>query len=196
MDERVKRALEQWPDVPDVYNWLSLTRRGHWLLRNESVTNPNLIAFINRNYGPIENGGYAFQNGPQKVHVSLEATPWIARISDPDAEILSMHDQTGAPLKDIDHFWVTAEGDLIAQSSRGPALVHDNDLLSITRWFRDTQGQAVPDHELPAVLDDPAAAGLSVELGPRRVPVALLPGESVADHFGFDPQPRQPSAEN
>jgi hypothetical protein len=29
MDEMVKRGMARWPDVPDVYGWLSLDRRGN-----------------------------------------------------------------------------------------------------------------------------------------------------------------------
>src|SRR3546814_10640581 len=32
MDEQVIAAMARWPDVPDVYGWLSLSERGEWRL--------------------------------------------------------------------------------------------------------------------------------------------------------------------
>lgn len=193
MDERVKRALQQWPNVPDVYGWLSLTRRGQWLLRNESVTNPNLIAFINRNYGPLDDGGYAFQNGPQRVHVALEATPWIARIAQPEADRLALEDHTGQPLDVIERFWISADGDVIAQTARGPALVHDQDLMALTRWLRDKDGHSLSDEALPEVLDKPENAGLTVLLGKDPIAVKHLGNTTLTAHFGFKAQPQKPA---
>ena len=40
-----------------------------------------LIDFIQRNYESGPSGQWFFQNGPQRVYVELEATPWIWRIS-------------------------------------------------------------------------------------------------------------------
>ena len=33
MDETVIRAMAKWPDVPAVWGWLSLDRRGVWKLK-------------------------------------------------------------------------------------------------------------------------------------------------------------------
>ncbi|HMN64893.1 MAG TPA: DUF2946 family protein, partial [Burkholderiaceae bacterium] len=32
MDEQVLHAMARWPDVPAVWGWLRLDRRGRWLL--------------------------------------------------------------------------------------------------------------------------------------------------------------------
>ncbi len=193
MDERVKRALQQWPDVPDVYDWLSLTRRGEWRLRDEAITNPNLIGFINRNYGPADNdNGFAFQNGPQRVHVKLEATPWIAHIPDPEHDELILHAHTGVALQDIRMFWLSEDGDLIADALLGPALIRDSDLIWLSRWFRNDKGQTIPDHELASMLEDPGRTGLHLALGSYNVPVSALGKASPADHFGYQPNPRKP----
>ena len=50
MDEAVRRAINKWPNVPAVYGWLALDRRGRWLLRGEPIANPVITAFIARNY--------------------------------------------------------------------------------------------------------------------------------------------------
>jgi hypothetical protein len=90
MDEQVLRSLIKWPNVPHCFGWLALDRRGQWRMRDEyAQTNQlpgNVIQhvalneFISRNYAHDSLGRYFFQNGPQRVFISLDATPWIARM--------------------------------------------------------------------------------------------------------------------
>ncbi|QWE20404.1 DUF2946 family protein [Polynucleobacter sp. AP-Kolm-20A-A1] len=91
MDEQVLRSLAKWPNVPDCFGWLALDRRGQWRMRDEFAQTNKLpgqviehVAFkeyISRNYSRDSMGRYFFQNGPQRVFVTLDATPWIARIT-------------------------------------------------------------------------------------------------------------------
>ena len=102
MDDIVKQALAKWPNVPDCYGWLGLDARGNWYMRDDRVQaagpfasanaggtlqgkgsmlkHEKLIDFIQRNYESDATGRWFFQNGPQRVYVELEATPWIWRI--------------------------------------------------------------------------------------------------------------------
>lgn len=90
MDEQVLRSLIKWPHVPHCYGWLALDRRGQWRMRDEFaqanqlagsvIQHAALNEFISRNYACDSLGRYFFQNGPQRVFVTLDATPWIARI--------------------------------------------------------------------------------------------------------------------
>ena len=50
-----------------------------------------LIAFIHRNYAFDALGQWYFQNGPQRVYVELEVTPWVWRVG----EDLSVRAHTG-----------------------------------------------------------------------------------------------------
>jgi Protein of unknown function (DUF2946) len=80
----------KWPNVPDCFGWLALDRRGQWRMRDEFMQQNHLPGqvikhaalndFIARNYACDELGRYFFQNGPQRVFISLDATPWIVRI--------------------------------------------------------------------------------------------------------------------
>jgi len=80
----------KWPNVPDCFGWLALDRRGQWRMRDEFTQQNHLPGqvikhaalndFIARNYACDELGRYFFQNGPQRVFISLDATPWIVRI--------------------------------------------------------------------------------------------------------------------
>jgi hypothetical protein len=77
MDEIVARSLAKWPNVPAVYGWLALDRRGNWLIKGERIGNAALRDFISRNYEGDETGRWYFQNGPQRVYVSLAYTPLV-----------------------------------------------------------------------------------------------------------------------
>jgi hypothetical protein len=79
VDEIVARSVAKWPNVPAVYGWLSLDRRGNWLIKGEKIANTALREFIARNYEADDRGRWYFQNGPQRVYVSLAYTPLVVR---------------------------------------------------------------------------------------------------------------------
>ncbi|MEY3513538.1 MAG: hypothetical protein RL420_561 [Pseudomonadota bacterium] len=126
MDDIVKQALAKWPNVPDCYGWLGLDARGDWYMRDDVVQaagdfatskgskllHEKLIEFIGRNYDADAQGRWFFQNGPQRVYVELEVTPWVWRMQ-PDGSLLS-HTHAG---------WLYLETDL------GFGLMHSMDML-------------------------------------------------------------------
>jgi hypothetical protein len=61
MDEIVRRAIAKWPDVPSVFNWLALDRRGNWLVKGERISNPAVVDFIGRNYEHDRRGAGSFK---------------------------------------------------------------------------------------------------------------------------------------
>ncbi|ABP35035.1 DUF2946 family protein [Polynucleobacter asymbioticus] len=91
MDDQVLRSLVKWPNVPECFGWLALDRRGQWRMRDEFaqqnhlsgqvIVHRALSEFISRNYACDQAGNYFFQNGPQRVFVTLDYTPWIVRIT-------------------------------------------------------------------------------------------------------------------
>ena len=94
MDDIVARAMHKWPDVPNVFGWLRLDRRGNWLVKSRSaaferIGNRAVIDFIGRNYAADLQGRWFFQNGPQRVYVSLDYTPWVFRLSDNTDSLLA-----------------------------------------------------------------------------------------------------------
>ena len=42
MDRSVIRTMARWPNVPAVYGWMSLDRRGRWCLQGEPVVHRTL----------------------------------------------------------------------------------------------------------------------------------------------------------
>jgi hypothetical protein len=122
MDEMVMRSLVKWPNVPAVYGWLSLDRRGNWRIKGERVTHAALRDFIGRNYAADERGCWFFQNGPQRVFVSLAYTPWVVH-----HEGDRLFDQRG------ERFTPTAvyqdeEGSVLIEGEGQVALLDDRDL--------------------------------------------------------------------
>lgn len=146
MDEIVKAALAKWPDVPDVYGWLLLDRRGHWRLRQEIIQHKALAAFIGRNFLADDEGRWFFQNGPQRVWVQLDAAPWVVRLGH-TAQLYTQADT----LYEADAAWLSNDGELFFSGSSGPAVLDDRDWLdAITAFTR--QEQPVDDSALADLL--------------------------------------------
>jgi len=138
MDELVQQAMAKWPNVPDCYGWLGLDARGDWYMRDDQtqaqgpfakskgsrLLHEKLIAFIGRNYAADGHGRWFFQNGPQRVFVELEATPWIWRIQ-PEG---SIHTHTGQPVR-VQRCVVDEYGRLYLDTEQGFGLVHTQDML-------------------------------------------------------------------
>ena len=90
MDQGIAQSLVKWPNVPYCFDWLALDRRGAWRMRDDYaqahglpgdvIKHIAINAFIARNYASDADGRYFFQNGPQRVYVNLDATPWVVRM--------------------------------------------------------------------------------------------------------------------
>jgi hypothetical protein len=122
MDEIVVRSLAKWPNVPAVYGWLDLDRRGNWLIKGERIGNRALREFIGRNYAADESGCWFFQNGPQRVFVTLAYTPLVMHY-----EGESLLDHCGRPTQALETF-LDDEGSVLIRGERGIGLLDDRDL--------------------------------------------------------------------
>jgi len=122
MDEIVLRSMAKWPNVPDVYGWLMLDRRGNWLIRGERIGNAAFREFIGRNYQPDARGCWYFQNGPQRVFVKLAYTPLVVH-----HEGEALVDHCGRPFRSTGAF-LDDEGSVLFSGARAAALLDDRDL--------------------------------------------------------------------
>ena len=152
MDEIVARSLTKWPNVPAVYGWLSLDRRGNWRLKGEPIANLALREFICRNYEADALGRWFFQNGPQRVYVRLAYTPLVARY---DGERLVDH--CGRPFAE-EACYQDDEGSVLLVGNGSVALLDDRELLRFSE-------RAVP---LPSIsrIEVPARFGFVQEPEP------------------------------
>jgi hypothetical protein len=122
MDEIVLRGMAKWPDVPDVYGWLSLDRRGNWLLKGEKIANQAVRDFIGRNYAADARGCWYFQNGPQRVFVDLAYAPWVVHWDEG-----MLRDQSDSPFPQ-DEVMRDEEGSVLVRGRGSVALLDDRDL--------------------------------------------------------------------
>jgi len=181
MDEQVLRAMARWPDVPAVWGWLRLDRRGRWLLVDRGrpgfeegrdgagspITNPQIADFIGRNYAADEAGRWYWQNGPQRVYVDVEAAPLVLRVvgTKPQVRLVT---HTGRPVARVDAGWLGPGGEVLLRTDAGPAVVHDLDLAAL----------AIDEDGVDVVL----------EIDGRRL--RLAPTDSAARSLGFVATPR------
>lgn len=189
MDDIVKQAMAKWPNVPHCYGWLALDARGNWRMRDEAaqranapgdkLTNPALVGFINRNYGHDGKGNWYFQNGPQRVYVNLEATPFIARTDPSQGFVL----QTGQPMPDIEGVFMTEAGAVVLQAGEVVAQLDDRDVAQVLARM-ELDGRPASLEAILAWLEDDAEA-LSLVLGERRVRVERLVTEALPRRFGY-----------
>lgn len=157
MDDIVLQAMAKWPNVPHCYGWLGLDARGHWYMRDDRtqslgsfasgvpgakgslLQHEKLIAFIHRNYGRDAQGQWFFQNGPQRVYVDLEATPWVWRIADD----FSITAHTGQPA-DYLACLEDERGHVYLETALGLGLVHSTDVAVVARALESGRWQVSP----------------------------------------------------
>lgn len=194
MDDIVKQAMAKWPNVPHCYDWLALDARGNWRMRDEAaqragapgdkLANPALVGFINRNYQRDERGCWYFQNGPQRVYVILEATPFIAR-TDPETGFV-LH--TGQPVGDIDHVFMTGAGAVILQAGAIVAQVDDRDVAHVLGHL-ELDGTPVSDDALMAWLESGNGA-IVLRHDDRAVTAERIDASDMGGRFGFVSHPK------
>ena len=189
MDEIVTQSIAKWPNVPDCYGWLGLDARGHWRMRDEAAQSLNLagdkivhaalLGFIARNYAHDERGCWYFQNGPQRVYLNLESTPYIARTDAAQGFVL----HTGQPLGNIDEVFLSESGALILRGDGIVAQLDDRDFAQAMAAL-EIGGQSVSDEALMAWLSG-AGPGLTLRYHPRAIEVQHIGHDEVANRFGF-----------
>jgi hypothetical protein len=145
MDAMVLAALKKWPNVPHCHGWLALDARGDWYLRDEAaqqagpfprikgsrIEHRGLCDFIGRNYEADATGRWFFQNGPQRVYVQLEVTPWVWRLlPDPAGGPPAVSSHTGRPAGAVQGCWLDEQGRLFLATPMGFGLVHSLDMLA------------------------------------------------------------------
>lgn len=137
MDDIVRQAIAKWPNVPHCFGWLGLDARGNWYMRDDRVQaagpfpqskgsllkHEKLVDFIQRNYESDAQGQWFFQNGPQRVYVELESTPWIWRVG-ADHSVTA---HTGQ-LAQVSRAVLDEEGRLYLETNVGFGLVHTLDM--------------------------------------------------------------------
>ena len=196
MDDIVIRAMGKWPDVPHVYGWLRLNRRGDWLIKGDHITNSGVTAFIGRNYGVDERGRWFFQNGPQRVFVALDYTPFVVRTSGDGPPSLETH--INRPIGKLSGAWIDEMGSLLLRWGSEVGVLDDRDLPGTLGLFTDLHGNPIEDGLLVRAFDQESrrhATGIYIEYAGIRVPIGRIQAGEAAQKFGFDPAPQPANGE-
>ncbi|MBM0107347.1 DUF2946 family protein [Steroidobacter sp. S1-65] len=191
MDDWVLNALKRWPNVPALFGWLGLDRRGRWLVQGETISHPRIIEVINRNYAADQHGRWYFQNGPQRGYMQLESTPYILRVAD-DGERLMTH--TALVVEQTRAAYLDEEGALVLVTEHGPGEISGTDLA----WVLDRMcidGQPVDDDALAAALELPSGTTtkITIALGASQLPLHRLDFADAPAMLGYErtPTPRE-----
>jgi Protein of unknown function (DUF2946) len=195
MDDIVRQALAKWPNVPHCTGWLLLDRRGNWRMRDdeaqargapgEPIRHTALLAFINRNYEADARGQWFFQNGPQRVYVELDYTPWVVRLATTASggSQLSLTDQASNPFEPS-AAWLDEDGGVLFTDTSEPpriAVLHDHDLDLFSAH---------------ADIADDARSGQFHWRAGVTLPLQAIAHADVAVRFGFVASPAQAAAQS
>ena len=162
MDDIVKQAMAKWPNVPACTGWLGLDARGQWRLRDavaqacgaftsgnegargDELRHEKLMEFIGRNYLKEADGRWFFQNGPQRVYVELETTPWIWRLRCTGDDV-QLHSHTGQslPPDEVQQVLMDEQGRLYLLMPQGLGMVHSMDMLDAANALEHESWPAV-----------------------------------------------------
>jgi hypothetical protein len=190
--------MAKWPNVPAVYGWLALDRRGQWLIKGERIANPTVTAFIGRNFERDERGCWFFQNGPQRVFVKLDYTPLVLRVVSTEGAPLEIETHTGKRVAAIQGAWLDEDGSLLLLTEHGVGILNDRDLQQLAFWFVDANGnpleEAVLD-ELMALAAERRAVPLWLKFRETNVKVEAIAAGDVPGKFAFVREPEPPAGE-
>ena len=181
--------MARWPNVPAVYGWLSLDRRGRWCLRGEPVTHRGAIEFMNRNYHCTDDGKWFFQNGPQRVFVDLDYTPLILGFD--GARVL--RDHTAQAIGGLRGAWLDEQGNLLLLGQRAIGLLCDRDLEQVSNSFSLADDGPCDDESLARLLAGGSRAEserIFLNWGDERFELETVLRDDVAGKFRFDARPR------
>jgi len=197
MDDHVLRGMARWPDVPAVFGWLALDRRGNWLLKGEAITNPTITGYLGRNFEHDAEGRWFFQNGPQRVYVELAYTPFVYRVVSAGSKPLAIESHTGKHAATLAGAWIDDDGALLLETEHGVGVLDDRDLEAALAALIDANGTALPEAALEdalALVEQGHDAPVWFELGDSNVKVEAIRSADVPGRFAFTQHP-EPSPE-
>ena len=191
MDDWVLRALKRWPNVPALFGWLGLDRRGRWLIQGGTITHPRIVETINRNYAADEHGRWYFQNGPQRGYIQLESTPLMLFVAESQTSLVT---HTGQPVEQVTTAWLDEEGALGLLTEHGPGELIGADLA----WALErmsAQQRPIDDEALAAALALPSGSttDITLSIAASAVPLQRLNFADVPKVLEFErvPAPRE-----
>lgn len=199
MDEVVRQAMAKWPNVPHCFGWLRLDARGGWRMRDERaqhlglpgerIAHPALLAFIDRNYASDELGRWYFQNGPQRVYVDLELTPYVVRTQPGAGDEPQLLFHTGEPVGQINAAWLDEHGRLYLGNGEKLGGVDDRDMAQLLPALQ--VGGRVDEDALLRWLEGDDSLIARLVLATTVIDLQRVRSEALAQQFNFIATPRE-----
>jgi hypothetical protein len=200
VDEIVLRAMAKWPNVPSVYGWLALDRRGNWLIKRETIGNEALNTFISRNYLHDDAGRWFFQNGPQRVFVDLDCAPFVYRVTNNLNAPLGLATHIGDSVNTLLGAWIDERGTVLINTDHGIGNVHDQHLDPLLlASIVDVNGNVIEEKafdELLEVIEHQRPIPLWIKFRDSNVRLDPINSADLPKRFGFDPHPIDPLQPN
>ena len=186
--------MQRWPNVPALFGWLGLDRRGRWLVKGEVITHPRIVNAIDRNYSVDAHGRWYFQNGPQRGYVDLEYMPLVLRTLNSGGELVT---HTGLNVQRVSAAYLDEEGSVLLQTEHGPGEIAHGDLDWVVQRLT-VENRAMREDELVGALVLPSGAVTELFLGilGGQLPVVRLDSTQAPAKMQFvrQPQPREGEA--
>ena len=187
MDEWVINALKRWPNVPALFGWLGLDRRGRWLVQGEPISHPRIVTTINRNYAADQYGRWYFQNGPQRGYLQLESTPLILSVTEDERGLIA---HTGVVVEQVRDACLDEEGSIVLATEHGAGEVRGADLGWVLERMSLEQ-QPVEENTLAdaLALASGSDTGIQLRYGSAATRVQRLDFAAAPAALGFDREP-------
>ena len=188
MDEWVERAMARMPNVPALFGWLGLNRRGEWLIQGDVINHRRIVDTIARNYGADEHGRWFFQNGPQRGYITLEYAPLIARVQADDSLVA----HTGRRVETASALYLDEESTAVLGTSEGAVLIQGAELAWVLERLRQAGGdEEIDESALASALEATSGAKTDLELvfGSERLPVYRCDRADMPTTLGFVREP-------
>lgn len=189
MEDWVLKAMQRWPNVPALFGWLGLDRRGRWLIQGQTISHPRIVETMNRNYGVDEHGRWYFQNGPQRGYIDLEYAPFILR-----REGDGFRTHTGLRVERPTQAILDEVGSLCLSTEHGLGEVYGGDLDWVLERL-SIRDRTVDEEDIAALLHQPSHTQTDavLALGRERLPVVRIDAANLPEVFGYtrNPQPRE-----
>jgi hypothetical protein len=186
----------KWPNVPDVYNWLMLDERGDWRIKEEKISHKGLIDFINAHYQADDKGRWFFQNGPQRVFVTLAYTPYVLSVASHDS-ITYFKTHNNVIIKSVDRLWIDNKDRLLVSWKNGIGLVSDRDLpLLADKLTHETEPfDRIDSAELDLIKQrtpSRSKTSLKLTMNQKTYDILFINTIEVSQLFGFNSNPSPP----
>jgi hypothetical protein len=185
MQPWVLKAMQRWPNVPALFGWLRLDRRGRWLVQGEPITHPRIVSALDQNYGFDEHGRWYFQNGPQRGYMELDYAPFVLR-RDADGFVTHNGLRVERPTQAI----IDETGTLALASEQGLGEIQGDDLAWVLEHL-SVQDAPPAEEAIAAILELPSktCTDAVLALGDERLPVVRVDAADLPQVFGFIRRP-------